>query len=82
MGYKRRFVEFSADRRRWTVNIIVRDRSGRPSALAAPQKIALARAEGKANSVAAALANWQLRGMNTRSTRKETAYREQQHSQS
>jgi hypothetical protein len=80
MGYKRRFVKFCADRRTCTVNLSVTDRSDPLPALEAPQKVALAKAEGKAGSVSAALAKLQNKGITTRSTSTKTAYRGQQHS--
>lgn len=74
-GYKRRFVEFWVNRYRQTGNVNDKDRSGRPPVLEAPQKIALAKAAEKADSVPAALANLQDRGIITRSISTKTAYR-------
>jgi transposase len=74
-GYTRRFVEFWVNRYRQTGNVIGKNRSGRPPILEAPQKIALAKAVEKADSVPAALANLQDKGIITRSISTKTAYR-------
>lgn len=74
-GYKRRFVELWVNRYRDTGTVSDAVRSGRPPVLEAPQKIALAKAAEKLDSVPAALANLQDKGTITRSISTKTAYR-------